>query len=127
MKHHNASEMYLKTILLLEADKGSVHVKDIADILSVSKASVTKAINALRLKSFIQQDNYGPVFLTEAGRSMARAILYKHNVLTRFLEIELNLSFEEAEENACRMEHIITDNLLSALEEKLGDNLDHAL
>ncbi len=123
MKHHDSSEMYLKTILLLENNEGHAHVKEIADLLQVSKASVTKAINSLKKKDYITQENYGPVFLTDSGRELATHILYKHKVLTKYLELDLDLSAEEAEENACRMEHIITDDMLSAIEKKLNINI----
>ena len=124
MKNHDSSEMYLKTILLLEVNKGEVHAKEIADVLEVSKASVTKAINSLKKKDYITQENYGPVFLTDLGRELATQILYKHKVLTKYLEFDLDLSAEEAEENACRMEHIITDEMLTAILSKLDIEIE---
>ncbi len=127
MKHHDSSEMYLKTILLLEINKGEAHAKEIAEMLNVSKASVTKAINGLKLKGYVQQDNYGPIFLTDEGREISTSILYKQKLLIKYLEQELNLSSEEAEENACRMEHIITDKMLHAIEEKIESSIEDSM
>ncbi len=127
MKHHDSSEMYLKTILLLEVNKGEVHAKEIAEMLNVSKASVTKAINGLKSKGYVQQDNYGPIFLTDEGREVSTQILYKQKLLIKYLEQELNLSSEDAEENACRMEHIITDEMLHAIEEKVESNIEDGM
>lgn len=124
MKQNESSEMYLKTILLIEMNEGHAHVKEIADLLQVSKASVTKAINSLKKKDYILQDNYGPVFLTESGRELANKILYKHKVLSKYLELDLDLSAEEAEDNACRMEHIISDDMLVAIEKKLDIKIE---
>lgn len=127
MKHQDSSEMYLKTILILEVNKGEVHAKEIADVLEVSKASVTKAISSLKRKDFITQDNYGPVFLTEAGRQVARHIIYKNRLLSRYLEIDLNLCAKDAKENACRMEHIVTNEMLEAIEKKLNINIENEM
>ena len=120
MKFQDANEMYLKTILQLQVREGEAHVKDIAQILKVSKPSVTKALDGLKKKGFITQENYGPVFLTEAGRQTSTLVNYKHRILTKYLEEHLSLNSLEAEENACRMEHVITDEMLKAIESKMG-------
>lgn len=127
MKNHDAAEMYLETILLLETKKGCVHSKDIADSLEVSKASVTKALNNLKKKEYITQDNYGPVYLTDFGRETSKHILYKHRLITLYLKQDLNLSDQEADENACRMEHIITDEMLKKIEDKLSLKIEDKL
>lgn len=119
MKHQDASEMYLKSILLIEVEKGLVHAKDIADHLDVSKASVTKAITNLKKKGYILQENYGPVYLTQEGHVASKRILYKHRLIRYYLEYILDLKLEDAEENACRLEHVITDELLVAIENKI--------
>lgn len=120
MKFQDANEMYLKTILQLQVRSGEAHVKDIAQILNVSKPSVTKALDGLKKKGLISQENYGPVFLTEAGRQTSILVNYKHKIISKYLEEHLLLPTTEAEENACRMEHVITDEMLKAIESKMG-------
>ena len=119
MKYHDSAEMYLETIYLLEKSQGHAHVAEISKALSISKPSVTKAMDQLKNRLLINKDDYGPVTLTDKGRVLSQEIYERHLIITEYLQQSLNLSPEEAEENACRMEHVITDTLLKSIKEYL--------
>ncbi len=120
MKYHDSAEMYLETIYLLEKSQGHAHVAEISKALSISKPSVTKAMDQLKNRLLINKDDYGPVTLTDKGRELSQEIYERHLIITEYLQQSLNLSPEDAEENACRMEHVITDTLLESIKEYLN-------
>ena len=111
-----STEMYLETILLLEEEHGHAHVADIAGRLGISKPSVSKAMNQLKNDGYIDKESYGQITLTEKGRSVSSRVFLKHRLLAAFLEETLGLAPEEASRNACRMEHVITDSMVEAVE-----------
>ncbi len=116
MNISESSEMYLETIYILEEIHGHAHVGDIAKRLGVTKPSVSKAMEQLKREDLISQDSYGPVTLTQKGKTVSKQIYRKHHLITRYLEKSLNLTHGEAAENACSMEHIITDAMMEAIE-----------
>ncbi|HET6785469.1 MAG TPA: metal-dependent transcriptional regulator [Erysipelotrichaceae bacterium] len=120
MKYHDSAEMYLETIYLLEKSQGHAHVAEISKALNISKPSVTKAMDQLKNRLLINKDDYGPVTLTDKGRILSQEIYERHLIITEYLQQSLNLSPEDAEENACRMEHVITDTLLESIKEYLN-------
>lgn len=120
MKYHDSAEMYLETIYLLEKSQGHAHVAEISKALNISKPSVTKAMDHLKNRLLINKDDYGPVTLTPKGRELSLEIYERHMIITQYLHESLNLSLEDAEENACRMEHVITDTLLDSIKEYLN-------
>lgn len=120
MKYHDSAEMYLETIYLLEKSQGHAHVAEISKALNISKPSVTKAMDQLKNRLLINKDDYGPVTLTDKGRVLSQEIYERHLIITEYLQQSLNLSPEDAEENACRMEHVITDTLLESIKEYLN-------
>ncbi len=117
-----SSEMYLETIYILEKNHGHAHIANIAQELGITKPSVSKAMEQLKRDALISQESYGPVTLTEKGKVLSRQIYKKHYLITRYLEQSLNLSPDEAAENACRMEHNITEKMLIAIEEYMERN-----
>ncbi|PKM63782.1 MAG: hypothetical protein CVU96_06165 [Firmicutes bacterium HGW-Firmicutes-20] len=119
MKYQESSEMYIKTIYMLEKDHGHVHITDLSRVLNVTKPSVTKATELLKNRGLLDKEGYGPVKLTEEGRIMAEQIMNRHEIIAKCLRKTLNLSEEEVEENACRMEHIVTDAMVDAMAEIL--------
>jgi len=121
MEFNKSMEMYLETIYILESDHGHAHVVDIAERLGITKPSVTKAMNKLKEEGLINKESYGHVTLTELGRTVSKGIYYKHCLITRFLEKSLGLGKKEAVTNACKMEHIITDEMLKAIENYLDN------
>ena len=119
MEYNESNEMYLETIYILEKRHGHAHVVDIARKLGVTKPSVTKAMNQLEKQKLIINESYKPITLTEKGRTVAEEIYSKHKLIINFLEQSLGLDPDEAAVNACRMEHVISDAMLKAIEKYL--------
>lgn len=117
-----STEMYLETILLLERSHGHAHGVEIARKLGVSKASVTKAMKKLRSDGLVEKENYGSITLTEKGVELSTAVYAKHKLICTFFMRTLGVSKSVASENACRMEHIVTEELLESMEKYLDDN-----
>lgn len=122
MSNSESVEMYLETVYILEASHGHAHGVDIAKRLGVSKPSVTKAINDLHAKGFVNKQKYGSITLTEKGRMLSEKIYTNHHLITEFLEHSLGLTAEEATQNACKMEHILSANMLEAIKNYLVKN-----
>jgi len=120
MKYHDSAEMYLETIFILEKKQGHAHVAEISKALNLSKPSVTKAMTQLKNRSLILQDDYGPITLTDKGRVLSQEIYERHLLITDYLQQAMNLSLEDAEENACRMEHVITDSFMESIKAYLS-------
>lgn len=104
-----SSEDYLESILKLSALDDSVRSIDIAEDLHVSKASVTKAMGILRDAGLIEQAHYGLIRLTAQGRQRAGEIQQRHSLIKLFLTEILGIENSIAEQDACRMEHAISD------------------
>lgn len=119
---HESREMYLETILILKKRKGQVRSIDIARELNFSKPSVSRAVGILRDDDFILVDNNGYIELTEKGKEKAKEIYEKHKVLTTFLVKIIKVSPEIAEEDACRIEHIISDDSFQGIKKYLENN-----
>jgi DtxR family Mn-dependent transcriptional regulator len=102
-----SQEDYLKMISLL-ADAGEVRVTDIATRLNVSKPSVVVALKLLEEKALINHEKYGRVLLTEKGKGLAAEIRERHELLKNFLRLKLDVSEANAENDACKMEHILS-------------------
>ena len=116
MKIHESAENYLETILVLQQRKGSVRSIDIANELEFSKPSVSVAMKNLRLKGYIEMDPSGQIHLRPEGQRIAEAVLEKHQLMTRFL-IALGVSPEVAAEDACRIEHVLSNESFEAIKD----------
>lgn len=103
-----SSEDYLETILELCGENDTTRSVAIAEHLHVSKASVNKAMGILRDAGYIEQAHYGQIHLTSAGRERAAEILKRHTMIKRFLIEILGIDEATAEQDACRMEHVIS-------------------
>lgn len=104
-------EDYLEAIIMLGGTPDHpVRSVDIANKLGVSRASVNKAIGYLKEHEYLDQPYYGDITLTQTGYDYARAVYKRHEYLTRFLHLELGIDPETAEEEACLMEHAISDD-----------------
>ena len=114
MKTHESEEMYLETILLLSQKKGAVRSIDIVEELDYAKSSVSRAVGLLLKKGFIAIDGAGDITLTPAGRSKATGIYERHRVITKAL-MAVGADEELAESNACRIEHVISDDMFDLL------------
>lgn len=103
-------EEYLEAIVMLGGSTTQpVRSVDVAKQLNVSKASVSKAISSLKEAGMLDQPYYGDITLTEAGYEYGSALLKREQMLERFLVEKVGLSKEEAEEEACHIEHCISD------------------
>lgn len=116
MKTKESEEMYLETILLLSKKKTEIHSIDIADELKYAKSSVSRAVNLLKRNGFILIDRDGSITFTQIGLEKATDIFERHNVLTTAL-IKLGVSKEVAEQDACRIEHVISKDVFSKLKD----------
>lgn len=112
-----SQEDYLETIYTETTKKGCAKVTDIANILNVKKASVTGALNNLCEKGFVNYEPYAAITLTKSGEKAAKEILLRHEVMTNFLKNILYLSEEESVENACKMEHIMSEEMFKRIHE----------
>lgn len=122
MKIYESGENYLETILILKKSKGSVRSVDIVDELGYSKSSVSRAVNILKDKGLIKIDSNGIIDFTEKGLKYTQEIFERHKTLTKLL-VDLGVSEDVAEEDACRIEHVISDESFEAikkLENKFG-------
>src|SRR6056297_2339471 len=105
MKLTRSMEDYLEAILLLEKQNQEARVKDIADHLGVRMPSVTGALKNLRAKGLIDYEKNSFITLTGIGLEKAEEVVEKHQTLFQFLHTILGLEAEDAEEEACRIEH----------------------
>ena len=108
-------EDYLEIIFNYLETKGVVKAIDISKELDVSRASVTDALQRLAEKKYISYERYGKIEITEKGVDKAKEVIDKHIILTDFFQNILKLDYEEASENACKIEHVITQNAFDKL------------
>ncbi len=109
-----SGEMYLETILILSQKQEHVRSIDISEYRNYSKPSVSRAVGILRSSGYIRVDGNGYITLTDDGRAVAEKIYERHQVITVLLE-KLGVSPETAEEDACRVEHVISDETFEAI------------
>ena len=114
MKTHESAEMYLDTILVLLEKKGNVRSIDIANEMNFSKPSVSIAMKNLRSSECIEVSPDGLITLTDKGRAIAGKIYERHTYISRWLT-SLGVSPATAEDDACRIEHVISDETFEAL------------
>ena len=114
MRILQSSEDYLETILQIQQEKGCVRSIDIAHELNFSKASVSIAMKKLRENNYILVDENGYITLTEEGYKIAQRVQEKHELLTNAL-IALGVSKEQAEIDACKVEHNVSDETFDAI------------
>jgi len=108
-------EDYLEAILALEAESPRVRVRDLAERLSVHKSTVTAALKALAEKALIEYEPYGQIVMTRDGRRAAERVSADHAVVKAFLRDVLMIDEATAEDNACRMEHVMDRAVLNRL------------
>jgi Mn-dependent DtxR family transcriptional regulator len=119
MELHRAGEDYLKAILILQKQNHAVRSLDVAEMLSVTKPSVSRAMKLLREGGFLTMDADKRISLTEAGREAAEQVFEKHRVLTECL-ITMGVDPGIAEKDACRMEHLISPETLEQMKRYVG-------
>ena len=118
MALQESGEMYLETILVLSQKNGNVRSIDISEHMGYSKPSVSRAVGLLKSGGYITIEPDGHIHLTPSGRAMAEKILSRHTLLTQML-VELGVSQETASADACKMEHVISDETFEAIKKYL--------
>lgn len=111
-------EDYLEAILVLQLDQSSVHSVDVADYMKFSKPSVSYAVKMLRTKGYVTMERDGSLRLTEMGIDLARQVYERHRFFTQML-IELGVSADIAEQDACQIEHVISNESYEKIKEKM--------
>jgi DtxR family Mn-dependent transcriptional regulator len=122
MKIHESGENYLETILILKKKNGSVRSIDIANELEYSKASISRAMGILRKAGYITMEVGGEINLTEKGNARAHQIYERHKTLTAYLVEALGVDEPTATEDACRIEHIISQKSFDKIKDWVEKN-----
>ncbi|MDO4476100.1 MAG: metal-dependent transcriptional regulator [Lachnospiraceae bacterium] len=123
MKSNESAENYLETILILSEKKPVVRSVDIAEELGFKKSSVSVAMKNLRAKELITVRPEGYIYLTPAGLKIAQMIYERHQVIASFLT-RLGVSEDVALEDACRIEHAISQESFEALKAHINQAAD---
>jgi Mn-dependent transcriptional regulator len=108
MSIHESGENYLETILILQNKLGFVRSIDIANELDYTKPSISRAVSILKKAEYITMQENGQILLTEKGLEKANEIYDRHKIITSYLMLSLGVSRETADQDACRIEHIIS-------------------
>ena len=119
---HESGEMYLEAIHVLTKSNGHVRSIDVSEYLGYSKPSVSRAMGILRSGGYITVDKDGSITLTESGQEIAEKIYARHTLLTRLL-IHIGVPEETAAEDACKLEHAISDASFEALQKFVAEKL----
>lgn len=117
-----SGENYLETILMLGQKSGFVRSIDVATELLYAKPSVSRAMAILKESGFITIEKNGNILLTETGLKKANEIYERHRLITKFLMNTLNVSRECADKDACRIEHVISDEVFLKIKESVENS-----
>ena len=116
MSLKESGEMYLETIYILCKSKSSVRSIDVAEYMNFSRASVSRGIGLLKKQDFILMDREGYITLTDSGLKTAEKIYERHTVISKML-MAMGIDEKTATEDACRIEHVISDKTFEAIKE----------
>ena len=116
MTVRESGEMYLEAILVLAKKSGYVRSIDVSEYLGYSKPSVSRAMGILREGGYILMENDGAITLTDSGKKLAETIYERHTVLSELL-IRLGVDEKTATDDACRIEHVISDESFQAIKQ----------
>ena len=116
-----SGEMYLESIYVLCEKKKDVRSIDVAGHMNYSKPSVSRAVGLLKKDGYITVDKDGYISLTDLGREKGRSIFERHTLLTKML-VSMGVDEETASEDACRMEHVISQKTFDAMKNHLIEN-----
>ena len=123
MQIHESAEDYLEKILMLKEQNGLVRSIDIANFMGFSKPSISRAVGLLRDNGYVSIDQNGLLGLTESGMQIATSIYERHTVLTAFLTA-LGVDAETAAEDACRIEHVLSEETFDKLKQHAKAYID---
>ena len=121
MRIQASGEMYLETILRLSQTSGHVRAIDVGEEMGYSKPSVSRAMSILKQGGYIVIEADGSIVLTDTGREIAEKIYARHTLITNFL-ISIGVDKETATEDACKMEHGISDASFEAIQKLVEKN-----
>lgn len=116
---HESGEMYLETIYVLGQKQQNVRSIDVAEEMGFSKPSVSRGVSILKQQGYLTVDGNGFLELTDSGMDLAKKIYERHTILTEAL-VRLGVDPEIAQQDACKMEHIISDETLNAFKRHMG-------
>ena len=116
---HESGEMYLETIYVLNKKSPEVRSVDVAEYMGFSKPSVSRGVGILKQGGYLTVDANGFLELTDAGTEVAKKIYERHTVLTEML-VKMVVSEETAAQDACKIEHVISDETLGCIKKTLG-------
>lgn len=120
MSLQESGEMYLETIYVLSKESDAVRGIDVAEHMGFSKPSVSRGIGLLRAEGLVKNDKDGNIKLTEAGEILAQRIYERHTVLTQLL-IDIGVDEKTAADDACRVEHYISDTTFDAIKRHMSN------
>ncbi len=120
MAIQESGEMYLETIYVLSKKSKDVRSVDVGEYMGYSKPSVSRAIGLLKKGGYVEMEQSGALKLTAAGMELAEKIYERHTVLTQFL-VQLGVDEKTAAEDACKIEHDISDITLAAIKNNIKD------
>ena len=124
MNIKESGEMYLEAIYVLNKKTGNVRSIDICDYLGYSKPSVSRAMSLLKNGGYVIMDTEGFISLTDLGVEIAEKIYNRHTTLPDLL-VKLGVTPETAAQDACKMEHIISDETFNAINRHIEKNKKH--
>jgi Mn-dependent DtxR family transcriptional regulator len=119
MSLYESGEMYLESILMLTKQGKSIRAIDLCEYMGYSKPSVSRALGILKKSGHVTVDANGYLSLTDEGRSVAEKIYERHKILTEFF-VSIGVDQETASDDACKMEHHISDISLEAIKKQLN-------
>ena len=119
MSLYESGQMYLETIYVLSKEKNFVRSIDVCEHLGYSKPSVSRAVSTLKKDGYITVNEDGGLMLTDKGLVVAETMYERHTVLTKML-LYLGVDEATATEDACRMEHVISDKSFEAIKKHIG-------
>ena len=122
MNKTESREDYLETILLHMRKNGGVRSIDIANELNYSKASISRAVGILKENNYISVDRSGQITFTEEGQKRAEAVYDRHITIKSFLKDIVGISSETTERDACKIEHIISDESFEKIKKMVTEN-----
>lgn len=120
MSLHESGEMYLETIHVLLKENPTVRAIDVGEHMGFSKPSVSRALGLLKESGHVTVDANGYLSLTEAGITVAEKIYERHTILTKII-MALGVDEETASQDACKMEHVISDTTFEAFKKHLAE------
>lgn len=121
MRLQESGEMYLETIYILTDKSRFVRSIDVCEYMGYSKPSVSRAVGLLKKGGYITVDRDGYIFLTDTGKQIAAKILERHMLITKML-VNLGVDESTAAEDACRIEHVISDASFDAMKKHIIKN-----